>query len=102
MIVQYPDLLGRVHDLQPIADACHDAGALLVVAMTEVVALGALKPPGDMGADIAAAEGRSIGNPLNFGGPCVGLFATRDKYIRQMPGRLGEKPSMSTAGVAGC
>ena len=88
VIVQYPDLLGRVHDLQPIADACHDAGALLVVAMTEVVALGALKPPGDMGADIVAAEGRSIGNPLNFGGPCVGLFATRDKYIRQMPGRL--------------
>ena len=52
------------------------------------MALGALKPPGDMGADIVAAEGRSIGNPLNFGGPCVGLFATRDKYIRQMPGRL--------------
>ena len=88
VVVQYPDLFGRVRDLQPIADACHDAGALLVVAMTEIVALGALKPPGEMGADIVAAEGRSIGNPLNFGGPYVGLFATRDKYVRQMPGRL--------------
>ena len=88
VVVQYPDMFGRVRDLQPIADACHDAGALLVVAMTEIVALGALRPPGEMGADIVAAEGRSIGNPLNFGGPYVGLFATRDKYVRQMPGRL--------------
>lgn len=88
VIVQYPDMFGRVRDLQPIADACHAAGALLVVAMTEIVALGALRPPGEMGADIVAAEGRSLGNPLNFGGPYVGLFATREKYVRQMPGRL--------------
>ena len=88
VVVQYPDMFGRVRDLQPIADACHDAGALLVVVMNEVVALGALRPPGDMGADIVAAEGRSLGNPLNFGGPYVGLFATREKYVRQMPGRL--------------
>ena len=88
VVVQYPDLFGRIRDLQPIADACHDAGALLVVAMTEIVSLGALKPPGDMGADIVAAEGRSLGNPLNFGGPYVGLFATREKFVRQMPGRL--------------
>tara|TARA_Y100001970_G_scaffold293977_1_gene445271 strand:+ start:9754 stop:11052 length:1299 start_codon:yes stop_codon:yes gene_type:complete len=88
VIVQYPDLFGRIRDLQPIADACHSAGALLVVAVTEIVSLGAIKPPGQMGADIVAAEGRSIGNPLNFGGPYVGLFATKDKYLRQMPGRL--------------
>ncbi|MEE2997314.1 MAG: aminomethyl-transferring glycine dehydrogenase subunit GcvPA [Pseudomonadota bacterium] len=88
VVIQYPDLFGRVRDMQSIADACHHAGALLVVAVTEIVALGALKAPGDMGADIVAAEGRSIGNPLNFGGPYVGLFATRDKYVRQMPGRL--------------
>lgn len=88
VIVQYPDMFGRVRDLQPIADACHEAGALLVVAMSEIVALGALRAPGDMGADIVAAEGRSLGNPLNFGGPYVGLFATREKYVRQMPGRL--------------
>ena len=88
VIVQYPDLFGRVHDLRPIADACHAAGALLVVAMSEIVALGALEAPGDMGADIVAAEGRSLGNPLNFGGPYVGLFAARDQHVRQMPGRL--------------
>ncbi len=88
VVVQYPDLFGRVRDLRPLADACHAAGALLIVAMTEVVALGALTAPGDMGADIVAAEGRSLGNPLNFGGPYVGLFAARDKHVRQMPGRL--------------
>jgi glycine dehydrogenase subunit 1 len=88
VVVQYPDLFGRVRDLRPLAEACHAAGALLVVVVTEVVALGALVPPGEMGADIVAAEGRSIGNPLNFGGPCVGLFAARDKHVRQMPGRL--------------
>ena len=88
VVVQYPDLFGRIHDLQPIADACHDAGALFVVAMTEIVSLGALKAPGDMGADIVAAEGRSLGNPLNFGGPYLGIFATREKFVRQMPGRL--------------
>lgn len=88
VVVQYPDLFGRVRDLQPIADACHAAGALLVVAVTEIVALGALRPPGEMGADIVAAEGRSLGNGLNFGGPTVGLFAAREKFVRQMPGRL--------------
>lgn len=88
VVVQYPDLFGRVRDLQPLADACHAAGALLVAVTTEIVALGALRSPGEMGADIVAAEGRSIGNPLNFGGPCVGLFAARDRHVRQMPGRL--------------
>ncbi len=88
VIVQYPDLFGRVRDLRPLAEACHSAGALLVVVTTEIVALGALASPGEMGADIVAAEGRSLGNPLNFGGPCVGLFAARDRHVRQMPGRL--------------
>ncbi len=88
VVVQYPDVFGHVHDLQPIADAAHKVGALLIVVVTEIVALGALKPPGEMGADIVAAEGQSIGNGLNFGGPYVGLFATRDKFVRQMPGRL--------------
>jgi glycine dehydrogenase subunit 1 len=88
VVVQYPDVFGNVRDLTPIADAAHKAGALLIVVVTEIVALGALKPPGEMGADIVAAEGQSIGNGLNFGGPYVGLFATRDKFVRQMPGRL--------------
>jgi glycine dehydrogenase subunit 1 len=88
VVVQYPDVFGHVKDLSALAEATHKAGALLVVVVTEVVAMGALKSPGEMGADIVAAEGQSIGNGLNFGGPYVGLFATRDKYVRQMPGRL--------------
>ena len=88
VVVQYPDFFGRVRDLAPLAEACHEAGALLIVAVTEVVALGALKSPGEMGADIVAAEGKSIGNPLTFGGPYVGLFACRERHVRQMPGRL--------------
>ena len=88
VVVQYPDFFGRVRDLTPLAGACHEAGALLIVAVTEVVALGALKSPGEMGADIVAAEGKSIGNPLTFGGPYVGLFACRERHVRQMPGRL--------------
>jgi glycine dehydrogenase subunit 1 len=88
VIVQNPGFFGQVRDLSALAEACHDKGALLVVAITEIVSLGALISPGEMGADIVAAEGQSIGNSLNFGGPHVGLFAVREKYLRQMPGRL--------------
>jgi glycine dehydrogenase subunit 1 len=88
VVVQYPSVFGSIRDLTPIAEAAHAKGALLIAVVTEVVALGLLKAPGEMGADIVAAEGQSIGNGLNFGGPYVGLFATRDKYVRQMPGRL--------------
>ena len=88
VVVQYPSVYGTIRDLKPIADAAHAKGALLVVVVTEVVALGAIKSPGEMGADIVVCEGQSIGNGLTFGGPYVGLFATREKYVRQMPGRL--------------
>mgnify|MGYP003967785297 FL=1 len=88
IVIQTPDLFGRLHDLRALAEAAHDKGALLVVVVTEVVSLGALTSPGEMGADIVVAEGQSIGNALNFGGPYLGLFATRQKYVRQMPGRL--------------
>ncbi len=88
VVVQYPDFFGRVHDLADIAAAAHEAGALMIVAIPEIISMGALRAPGAMGADIVVAEGQSIGNPLNFGGPYVGLFATRQKYVRQMPGRL--------------
>ncbi len=88
VIVQYPDAFGHIVDLTALAETAHKAGALLIVVTTEVVALGALKPPGAMGADIAVGEGQSIGNALNFGGPHLGLFACREKLIRQMPGRL--------------
>src|SRR6185295_1766695 len=88
VVVQNPSFFGHVRDFAKLAGACHAAGALLIVVVTEVVSLGLLKPPGEMGADIVVCEGQSIGNGLGFGGPYVGLFATREKYLRQMPGRL--------------
>ncbi len=88
VVVQSPTFFGGLHDLRGLAEACHAKGALLVVAVAEVVSLGAVLSPGEMGADIVLAEGQSLGNPLNFGGPYLGLFATRDRFVRQMPGRL--------------
>ena len=88
VVVQYPDILGRITDLAPIAEAAHAAGALLIAVVTEPVALGLIKSPGEMGADIVVGEGQSIGVGLQFGGPYVGLFACREKHVRQMPGRL--------------
>ncbi len=88
VVVQSPDVFGLIRNLRPIADAAHAKGALLIAVVTEAVSLGLLEPPGAQGADIVAAEGQSIGNGLNFGGPYVGLFATREKFLRQMPGRL--------------
>src|ERR1700761_251314 len=88
VVVQTPDVFGQIRDLRPIAEAAHAKGALLIAVVTEIVSLGLLEPPGEQGADIVAAEGQSIGNGLNFGGPYVGLFATREKFLRQMPGRL--------------
>ncbi|WP_313553008.1 aminomethyl-transferring glycine dehydrogenase subunit GcvPA [Brevundimonas sp.] len=88
VVVQTPNVFGTATDVTRIAEAAHAAGALLIVVVTEAVSMGLLKSPGEMGADIVAAEGQSIGNVLNFGGPYVGLFATREKLIRQMPGRL--------------
>jgi glycine dehydrogenase subunit 1 len=88
VVVQNPSFFGYVRDFAKLAEACHAAGALLIVVVTEVVSLGLLKPPGEMGADIVVCEGQSLGNGLGFGGPYVGLFATREKYMRQMPGRL--------------
>ena len=80
VVVQSPDVFGLIRNLKPIAEAAHAKGALLIAVVTEIVSLGLLEPPGAQGADIVAAEGQSIGNGLNFGGPYVGLFATREKY----------------------
>ncbi|WP_336986079.1 aminomethyl-transferring glycine dehydrogenase subunit GcvPA [Altererythrobacter aquiaggeris] len=88
VVVQYPDILGRVGDLQQVAEAAHAKGALLIAVVTEPVALGLLEAPGALGADVVVGEGQSIGVGLNFGGPYLGLFGCREKYVRQMPGRL--------------
>jgi glycine dehydrogenase subunit 1 len=88
LVVQSPNFFGAVEDLAPLAEAAHAVGALLVVAVAEPVSLGLLKPPGECGADIVTAEGAGMGTGLNYGGPAVGFFATREKFIRYMPGRL--------------
>jgi glycine dehydrogenase subunit 1 len=88
VVVQNPDFFGNLRDLRPIAEKAQKHGALLVAVFTEAVSLGLISSPGAMGADIVVGEGQSIGVGLTFGGPYVGLFATRSKYVRQMPGRL--------------
>jgi len=88
VVVQTPNVFGTASDVTAIGDAAHAAGALMICVATEAVSFGLLKAPGAMGADIVAAEGQSIGNGLNFGGPYVGLFAVREKLMRQMPGRV--------------
>jgi glycine dehydrogenase subunit 1 len=87
LIVQYPDFLGQFEDLSALAEAVHAVGALLIV-VTDPIALGLLKPPGEFGADIVLGEGQGMGAGLNFGGPYLGFFATQDKYVRKTAGRL--------------
>ncbi len=88
VVVQYPDVMGRIPDLAAIAEAAHAQGALLVAVVTEPVALGLIEAPGALGADIVVGEGQSLGVGLQFGGPYLGLFGCREKFVRQMPGRL--------------
>ncbi len=88
VIVQSPNFFGVIEDIAGIAPSVKAAGGVLVVVVTEAVSLGLLKPPGELGADIVAGEGQSFGIPLSFGGPYLGLFACRDQYKRQMPGRV--------------
>jgi glycine dehydrogenase subunit 1 len=88
IVVQSPNFFGCIEDLQALSEKAHAKGALLIVAVTEAMSLGVLRSPGASGADIVVAEGQSFGVPLSFGGPYVGLFAIRDRYARQIPGRL--------------
>ena len=88
VVVQTPNIFGTATDITAIAEAAHAAGALLICVTTEVLSLALLKSPGEMGADIVAAEGASLAGPLNFGGPYLGLFAASQTFLRQMPGRL--------------
>jgi glycine dehydrogenase subunit 1 len=88
VVVQSPNVFGEIVDLTPIAEKAHAHKALLIAVFTEPVALGAITPPGHQGADIVVGEGQGLGVGLNFGGPHVGLFACRQKLVRQMPGRV--------------
>ncbi len=88
LVVQSPNFFGCVEDVSALAERAHAVGALLIVAVTEAISFGFLRSPGACGADIVVAEGQSLGVPLSFGGPLVGLFATRDRFARQIPGRL--------------
>ncbi len=87
VIAQNPSFLGDIQDLTDLAARCHEHGALLVVSFYPI-SLGLLKSPGEMGADIAVGEGQSLGLPLGFGGPYLGIMATRKNLIRKMPGRI--------------
>src|SRR5215210_878740 len=88
LVVQSPNFFGCIEDVRALAERAHAVGALLIVAVTESISFGLLRSPGACGADIVVAEGQSFGVPLSFGGPFVGLFATRDRFARQIPGRL--------------
>src|SRR5215210_669933 len=87
VLVQYPNFLGAVEDLQALTDAAHAAGALMIV-MCDPLTLGVLKPPGEFGVDVAVGEGQSLGNRLDYGGPSFGFFAAQEAYLRRMPGRI--------------
>ena len=88
LVVQSPNFFGCIENLKSLADAAHAVGALFIVVVTEAISFGLLRSPGECGADIVVGEGQSWGIPMSFGGPHLGLFATREKYVRNMPGRL--------------
>jgi glycine dehydrogenase subunit 1 len=88
VVLQSPNFFGVIEDLYPLADKIHEAGGLMIVGFSEAVAYGILKPPGEEGADIVSGEGQSLGVPLSYGGPYLGIFATRERFVRNMPGRL--------------
>ncbi len=88
LIIQSPNFFVCIEDGDALVQAAHDRGALLSVAIAEPLSLGLLRPPGEYGADIATGEGQPLGNALNFGGPYLGIIATREEYVRRIPGRL--------------
>src|SRR4030042_797213 len=88
VVIQSPNFFGVIEDLHPIGKKVHDFGRLMIVGFSEAVAYGVLQPPGAMGADIVAGEGQSLGIPVSYGGPYLGIFTTQEKFVRNMPGRL--------------
>jgi glycine dehydrogenase subunit 1 len=91
VIIQHPNFFGALEDVAAIEAITHRAKAAFIVAITEPASLGIIAPPGEYGADIMAGEGQSLGNPIGFGGPALGLFAAKNEYLRRMPGRLAGK-----------
>jgi len=88
VVIQSPNFFGVIEDLHPIGKKVHDLGGLMIVGFSEAVGYGILQPPGAMGADIVAGEGQSLGIPVSYGGPYLGIFTTQEKFVRNMPGRL--------------
>tara|TARA_B100000315_G_scaffold157910_1_gene146570 strand:+ start:706 stop:2055 length:1350 start_codon:yes stop_codon:yes gene_type:complete len=88
VLIQNPNFFGIIENIEPISEIAHKSNALQIVSIAEPVSLGILKPPGEMGVDIVTGEGQPLGIPMNFGGPSLGLFAIREKFVRSMPGRL--------------
>jgi glycine dehydrogenase subunit 1 len=88
VVIQSPNFFGVIEDLHPIAEKAHENGGLMIVGFSEAIAYGILRPPGAIGADIVSGEGQSLGIPLSFGGPYLGIFTTRERLVRNMPGRL--------------
>jgi len=88
VVIQSPNFFGVIEDLRPIGLKVHDLGGLMIVGFSEAIAYGILQPPGDLGADIVAGEGQSLGIPLSYGGPYLGILTTQERFVRNMPGRL--------------
>jgi len=88
VLVQSPNFFGVIEDIAPVADYAHKKGVLLVAGFTDGTSLGVLRPAGEVGADFVVGEGQSFGNPLNYGGPYLGVFAAKEKFMRRIPGRL--------------
>jgi glycine dehydrogenase subunit 1 len=88
VVIQSPNFFGVIEDLSPFAEKVHENKSLIIVSFSEAIAYGILAPPGAMGADIVAGEGQSLGIPVSFGGPYLGIFTTQEKFARMMPGRV--------------
>jgi glycine dehydrogenase subunit 1 len=87
VLVQHPNFFGALEDVERLVEIAHKAGALFVVAV-DPISLGVLKRPGDYDADVVVAEGQSLGTPMQYGGPYLGIMACREKFVRRMPGRI--------------
>ena len=88
VVIQSPNFFGVIEDVSLLASIAHNAGSLLAAGFTDATSLGILKPAGEQGADFVVGEGQGFGNPLNFGGPYLGIFASTEAFLRKIPGRL--------------